>query len=137
MTVPVSDNVISIVESIMNAKKFNSALDTELFQKLEGADEVDFITNQREQFLEMRLKKRNEKFQKKLDGALYKIQDGTFGCCDECGVQISPERLKARPTAEFCINCQEEKEMTERNLFHKRRDLHLKQIEEHSEDLMA
>lgn len=46
----------------------------------------------------------------RIDEALRKIDAGTYGRCDRCGRQISLERLKAIPSATFCIACQEQLE---------------------------
>lgn len=43
----------------------------------------------------------------RIDEALRKIEDGTYGVCDRCGGPIKPERLKAIPYATMCIECQE------------------------------
>ncbi len=40
-----------------------------------------------------------------VDGALARIADNTYGTCDRCGSQISPERMEARPTARLCVDC--------------------------------
>lgn len=45
-----------------------------------------------------------------LDEALKKIEEGTFGICEECGCLVSKIRLKAVPSAQFCVKCQEKKE---------------------------
>jgi len=45
-----------------------------------------------------------------VDDALARIEDGSFGDCEECGEQIGDARLKAIPWAPLCISCQEEKE---------------------------
>ncbi len=45
-----------------------------------------------------------------IDRALDKIEDGSYGNCDECGGEISIDRLKAIPNASFCISCQEKRE---------------------------
>ena len=37
--------------------------------------------------------------------ALARLQDGTYGTCVRCGVEIAPARLEARPEAALCINC--------------------------------
>jgi DnaK suppressor protein len=50
----------------------------------------------------------------KIDEALRKIQDGTYGICDECGEQISSGRLKVMPSAICCRDCQEKKEELEK-----------------------
>jgi len=45
-----------------------------------------------------------------LDDALKRIEDGTFGFCDDCKELISKARLKAVPSARLCIKCQEKRE---------------------------
>lgn len=45
---------------------------------------------------------------KKIDSALGRIKDGTYGICAECGGSISKKRLKAIPFATICINCAEQ-----------------------------
>ena len=45
-----------------------------------------------------------------LDDAIKRIDDGTYGVCDLCGVRISKKRLKVMPQAEYCITCQEKEE---------------------------
>ncbi len=45
-----------------------------------------------------------------LDDALKKIEDGTFGICEECDGVITKTRLKAIPYASFCVKCQVKKE---------------------------
>ena len=42
--------------------------------------------------------------------ALAKIESGTYGKCDSCGIDIIPERLEAYPSASLCINCQSKKD---------------------------
>ena len=44
------------------------------------------------------------------EDALKKIEDGTFGLCEQCKTLISKTRLKAIPQARFCVKCQEKKE---------------------------
>jgi DnaK suppressor protein len=41
----------------------------------------------------------------RVDRALEKIEDGTYGLCDNCGKPINPERLEALPQATLCMNC--------------------------------
>lgn len=45
-----------------------------------------------------------------LDDALKRIEDGTFGICDDCKGQITKIRLKAVPSARLCIKCQQKRE---------------------------
>ena len=45
-----------------------------------------------------------------LDGAIKRVDEGTYGKCDNCNKRISKPRLKVMPQAERCIQCQEEEE---------------------------
>lgn len=49
----------------------------------------------------------------KIDEALRKIDDGTYGLCDDCGSEISKERLKVIPFAVLCVECKEQREKFE------------------------
>ena len=42
----------------------------------------------------------------RIDAALRRIDDGTYGTCERCGREIPEERLDARPWASFCVDCQ-------------------------------
>ena len=55
--------------------------------------------------LQLRLKDRERKLIAKINQALGKIEDESFGNCVSCGCEISEERLKARPVASLCIDC--------------------------------
>ena len=51
----------------------------------------------------------------KIEKALSRLEDGSFGMCDSCGEEISAKRLEARPEATLCIQCKEEQERQERD----------------------
>ena len=88
---------------------------------LEG-DEVDIVSVEKENQMDFRLKARNAIYLKKVRKSLQKIDDGTFGECEDCGAEISHSRLVARPTADLCIQCKEEQEKEENQLVHRNRD---------------
>jgi len=88
---------------------------------LEG-DEVDIVSVEKENQMDFRLKARNAIYIKKVRKSLQKIEEGTFGDCDECGAEISYHRLLARPTADLCISCKEIEEREENQLVHRNRD---------------
>ena len=88
---------------------------------LEG-DEVDVVSVEKENQMDFRLRARTAVYLKKVRKSLQKIEDGTFGECEECGVEISYNRLMARPTADLCIHCKEIEEREENQLVHKNRD---------------
>ncbi len=50
----------------------------------------------------------------KIDTALRKLDEGTYGICDECGDEINEERLKIMPFAIYCRDCQEKIELLEK-----------------------
>jgi DnaK suppressor protein len=79
----------------------------------EALDEVDRAATDVEQGMKMRLGSRESLYFRKVDEALLRIKDGTYGQCTECGAHIGLRRLEARPTAELCIDCKETGERAE------------------------
>ena len=61
----------------------------------------DSTGEQQISILEVRNRMRNQ-----IDDALHRLRDGTYGTCEDCGREISPERLKAMPFARRCVECQ-------------------------------
>lgn len=61
----------------------------------------------------LRLRDRERKLVKKLYEALDRIQQGTYGVCEECGDPIDDKRLRSRPVTTLCIDCKEEQERIE------------------------
>lgn len=62
----------------------------------------------------LRLRGREQKLLKKIDEALERIENGTFGLCEICGREIDIRRLMARPVTTMCIECKMEQEEEER-----------------------
>jgi len=85
-------------------------------------DEVDVVSNEKENQMDFRLKARNAVYLQKVRKSLQKIEDGTFGECEDCGCDISHSRLLARPTADLCIHCKEMEEKEENQLIHRGRN---------------
>jgi DnaK suppressor protein len=82
-------------------------------QKDDMLDDVDFTSSEMEKEMRMRLRNREALFLKKIDEALDRISDGSFGSCGECDDEIDFKRLEARPTATLCVHCKEEQERAE------------------------
>jgi DnaK suppressor protein len=76
-------------------------------------DDVDMTSTELETSMRMRLRNREALFAKKIDEALARIADGTFGSCEECQEEIEARRLEARPTATKCVACKEVEERME------------------------
>ena len=64
--------------------------------------------------LTLRIRDRERKLITKIDEALGRIADGSYGVCEDCGGAIGVERLRARPVTTLCIACKSEQEATER-----------------------
>jgi DnaK suppressor protein len=64
--------------------------------------------------LELRIRDRERKLVTKIDEALGRIADGTYGKCEECDGEIGIERLRARPVTTLCIDCKASQEAEER-----------------------
>lgn len=77
-------------------------------------DEGDQAQNMAEQHLSLRFKERDRQLLRKIEEALQKIKDGTFGECEDCGNEIGIKRLEIRPVATLCISCKESEEKQER-----------------------
>ena len=77
-------------------------------------DEMDLASSEYLQSFTFRLRGREKTFLKKIDHALAKIDEGTFGICEECEEPISVKRLEARPETTLCIRCKEDQERIEK-----------------------
>jgi RNA polymerase-binding transcription factor len=64
--------------------------------------------------LTLRIRDRERKLITKIDEALGRIADGSYGVCEDCGGPIGVERLRARPVTTLCIACKSEQEASER-----------------------
>ncbi len=62
----------------------------------------------------LRLRGREQRLLKKIDEAIDRIENGTFGICDDCGNEIDVKRLEARPVTTMCIECKTLQEEEER-----------------------
>jgi DnaK suppressor protein len=81
--------------------------------KDEMLDEVDMALADIEQGMKMRLGNRESLYFKKVEEALLRIKEGSYGLCSDCGSHIGLKRLEVRPTAELCIDCKEAAEKAE------------------------
>ncbi len=85
-----------------------------LDDNVSSADIVDQASSQTEKTVELRASNRRRKLVNKIDKALKKLQDGTYGYCEETGEPIGLQRLMARPIATLCIEAQERHEKEEK-----------------------
>ena len=91
-----------------------SVLLNNLDDNVASADIVDQASSQTEKSVELRASNRRRKLVNKIDRALKKIKDGTYGYCEETGEAIGLKRLIARPIATLSIEAQERHEKQEK-----------------------
>ena len=78
------------------------------------ADLADRATSETDRSLELRARDRQRKLVSKIDSAIARIEDGSYGYCDETGEPIGLRRLEARPIATLSLEAQERHERRER-----------------------
>ena len=93
-----------------NDALYNSSLD----DNSASADIVDQASSYTEKNVEMKAINRQIKLISKIDQAIKKIENGTYGFCEETGEPIGIKRLIARPVAKLCIAAQEKHEKEEK-----------------------
>jgi DnaK suppressor protein len=86
-----------------------------------SGDEGDLSQEDSQRALDLKLLGRQNFMLKKIDNALFKIKNGTFGICEECEGEIDIGRLRARPVATQCIACKEEAERSEGQMLYEKR----------------
>ncbi|MBM4304573.1 MAG: RNA polymerase-binding protein DksA [Deltaproteobacteria bacterium] len=89
-------------------KKYQSISSTAL------PDINDQASAESERNFEIRIKDRERKLIGKVQEALKKVAEGTYGICESCGEAIGSKRLMARPVTNLCINCKAEMEADEK-----------------------
>lgn len=77
-------------------------------------DEGDLAVSEVNLSMALRLKERQAQMLIKIDRALGKMEEGSFGLCEQCEEALNINRLRARPVATLCISCKEEQESKER-----------------------
>lgn len=87
-----------------HARRADDAID------VEGGDEIDVVQGTLLKSMADKLSMRDKETVRRITAALKRIEDGTFGACEECGEQISEKRLTAIPDCKTCIDCAEQQE---------------------------
>jgi DnaK suppressor protein len=100
--------------------KLESELDSELkaereSSKDEGMDTYDLASEERDREINFILADRERVKAKSIDDALARLDDGTYGICESCGLEIAEERLEALPFTRLCRDCQQDQERVARS----------------------
>jgi DnaK suppressor protein len=104
----------AVVEALEYLHKENpGSLEDETGELVSGsADQhmADTATETVDREIDYTLEESDGRLLAAIDGALARIEAGTFGICVNCGAQIAPERLEAMPGATLCIDCKRKEE---------------------------
>ncbi len=110
-------------------ENFRKLLEGKLFRLVEGASETlngmshdealfpdptDRASLESDRNFLLRIRDRERKLVVKIQEALKRIEEGTFGICQECGEDITDSRLTARPVATLCVDCKRKQERKEK-----------------------
>ena len=99
-------------EDILNES--NETLQHLQEESLQEPDLADRASLETDRSIELRTRDRERKLLRKIDSALARIDEGSYGYCDETGEEIGLKRLEARPVATLCLEAQERRELAER-----------------------
>ena len=108
-----SEKLSSWRKDIVKSNNENVVLNN-LDDNVSSADIADHASSQAEKTVELRASNRRRKLVNKIDQALKRIKNGTYGYCEETGEPIGLQRLIARPIATLCIEAQERHEKEEK-----------------------
>jgi DnaK suppressor protein len=100
-----------MAELLQDAGKTVSGMTEE---KTNFPDPTDRASLESDRNFELRIRDRERKLINKIRQAIERIDDGTFGLCENCEEEIGVERLRARPVTTLCIDCKTEQERQER-----------------------
>jgi DnaK suppressor protein len=100
--------LLSEIDSEMRAEREGN--------KDEGMDTYDLASEERDREINFILSDRERVKIKQVDDALDRLDEGTYGVCESCGLEIAEERLQAMPFTRLCRDCQQEQEKEAKSL---------------------
>jgi DnaK suppressor protein len=83
--------------------------------KDEGMDTYDLASEERDREINFILSDRERVKLQQIDDALARLDDGSYGICESCGLEIGEERLEAMPFTRLCRDCQQDQEREEKS----------------------
>ena len=108
-----TDELLRWKKEIIKANNLGNLLNSS-DDNVSSADIVDQASSYTDKSVEMKALNRSRKLISKINSALQRIKDGTYGYCEETGEQIGLKRLMARPVAKYTISAQEKHEKNEK-----------------------
>jgi|SRR5579863_8542026 RNA polymerase-binding transcription factor len=83
--------------------------------KDEGMDTYDLASEERDREINFILSDRDRVKLRQIDDAIARIDDGSYGVCESCGLEVAEERLNAMPFTRLCRDCQQDQEREARS----------------------
>ncbi len=108
-----TEELISWKKDIIKANNLGNLLNS-IDDNVSSADIVDQASSYTDKSVEMKALNRSRKLISKINAALQRLKNGTYGYCEETGEQIGLKRLMARPVATLSIEAQEKHERDEK-----------------------
>ena len=108
-----TEELLSWKKDIIKANNLGNLLNSS-DDSVSSADIVDQASSYTDKTVEMKALNRSRKLISKINAALLRIKDGTYGYCEESGEPIGLKRLMARPVATLSIEAQEKHERNEK-----------------------
>ena len=96
------NKLLGVIDSELRAEREGN--------KDEGMDTYDLASEERDREINFILSDRERVKIKQIDDALDRLDQGTYGVCESCGLEIAEERLQAMPFTRLCRDCQQEQE---------------------------
>ena len=109
----VRDMLLKIKDNLLQEIASNMKMEIGHLQEA-IADMYDLADDERERQFTILLCNRDREKLELIDEALERIEEGTYGICDDCDEEISDERLIARPVTTLCIICKTKREQAEK-----------------------
>lgn len=103
-------------QQIVNSGVLENLEDLQIKQE-DLADDADLANNTINQQISFSLRDKELNKLRRIDAALARIEEGTYGFCVESGDEIEPKRLEVQPWAEFCVEVAEEHERSQQRSF--------------------
>ena len=103
-------------QQILNGGLLNNSEDLHISEE-DLSDETDLATSMINQQISCSIRDREIFKLRRIDQALERVQDGTYGHCDECDEEIGLKRLENQPWSELCIVHAEEKEREDAQIY--------------------
>ena len=108
-----TEELLNWKKDIIKANNLGNLLNSS-DDNVSSADIVDQASSYTDKSVEMKALNRSRKLISKINSALQRLKDGTYGFCEETGEPIGLKRLMARPVATLCITAQERHEKEEK-----------------------